>query len=1269
MAGPITTPVTTVKRSLPRRILRWVLRGLAGVIVLLVLAIAFLHTSWGKNVVRGVVEKRLAAKVNGSVRVGSLDYGFLFSSLSIGDIEIRNVASQPALAIAKVDLVIERSALLHKEIILDELTVTGLDARSPALKGLFKKSNSKPLGHVQIKRLAVTGKATITKPDGSVIAVDGLDLAGSVDARPSAQTLELALAKLAAKVDLPDRHVELALDGITVKKDGAVIDLAIAKVGAGAAVLEGITAHVDRKAQHALKITKARIDSAELAKLLGKPVLVDDVALDLTITGPESALVLAGTVATRDTRLVLSGKADVVAARPTYELDLRGAAKSADLTARPIPAVETDVRLHVAGSGRPPLDHEATIELQLGTTKVGTHVLDKVDAKILANRGAYTIERFGVQAVGFDIAASGTVSKDKQIDAHVGITGNVADAMTKLAAAGVKIPPRAPRLGKLDLAIDATGKLDGELGVTVQPTRIALAGGSVRIAGDATLANKKLKVAHANVTLGRLDLAQLARLAGRPPKAKGTLSGTLGLEKTPTSRDVRFAVDIALADKPLTVHATGTADLASAKIRADIATAGSPLATVDAKLPLDAKGFAPRGAWNIQLDVARRELASLAALLPGKKLLAGSVEVHATLGGSLARPTGTIAIAASTKQDIALTATLVPSANHLAVTTDGAIAMGGDKLAAIRGTVDMPYRLAGNKPDVAALRAGLVVDAVIDIPERTLASLATLRPKLATMPGTVAGTVAVKGALKTPAIDARIAWRGYTTASGKPGETRIAATGTPAKLVAQIDHGTLHVTADVDRSRRDRIAVKAKLRAAAAPLVEVIPSFVKVPPIELGTLDTNLDADVVLVDNKLDALVLAGTLDVAGAAVTIPNTKRRYHDITLSLAGEPGGLAIRTLTLHETDLQKRRIDVTGHLALDKAKPATLDLALVSTDWLVFGGDKLGKPDAPRATASFDIAARVDLTQPVIGVDATVKSLALLSPDRLERGHYFEKADLGGDILFVDGTTRPGKLPVAAVPAPKKRRPIDVRVHIPNAIHVEQTPLDLYAKGELVLAVRDEGIATRGELVMERGKVNLFGKDHALVHGKLVFDDAHPKGEFALEFARTLPNVAKRDLAASAGTANITFSGPPTKPKVTLHGAASAAMLEVMAMYNAGRPVNIARPGEPTSPMATAPRTDQWLMLTFMASNLPHLLFLDRITTWGEHRITNVEAERYRGKTHVRAVVRPPVPGRSENELQVDRVLVDTDRAAIGIGVRGGDRLGGGLGLFLEWSSD
>lgn len=1205
------------RRSLGRRIARVALRGFGVIVALVVLAVAFVHTPWGKDLVRSRIEATLGKKVNGTVRVGGLDYGFLFSSISLSQIEILDATGAKALAVGSVDVALDRGALLDKEIIVDTLAIADLDVRAPNLKGLFKPSPArKPLSHVAVRHFTISGSATLTNAD-----VRDLRIAGSIDARPAAKETVAVIDHLAATVLKGGKHIDVDVDGVTLRRTPASLDLDIAKLDAGALGIDTIAAHLalengKPRGQQAVSIGKLRVDSKQLAAFVGRPVLVGDVALDLALTGPAEALALTGAVRTGDTTLDLSGSLDIVAPEPRYNVSLVAAAKTADLSAR-VPALEAGARIDLKGQG--------------------------------IKRGAISAELgIDVKSLGFAITGGATLA-GTTVEGRVDINGNAARAMEMLAAAGVAIPAKAPRIGALDLGIVARGELDGELAVTLEPTQIALAGGSVRLAGDATLDNKKLRVAHANVTLAKLDLASLSRLAGRPPKANGSLSGAVSITRTPTSRAATYDLAVALVDKPVVITAAGTAGKSSANAHIEARHRKAVLAVVDATVP-----FAPTGAMSVRVDVARRPLADLADLVSPAvraklaKVPAGAdIEVHANLGGSRAQPTGVFS---------------------------ATLGLAGSTLAAVDGNL--------------AFAGGPTVDALVTLPHRSLASL---RPALARIDGTVGGTIAIRGALKTPGIDANLAWRGYRTATGAQGETTITATGTPSALAVAVSHNkALALTADIDRST-DRVAIRAHARAAKAALLPLLPAFAarspKLAAVELGTLDWNMDADLVLARNATGALALSqaavtGSLDVANASFALPDTKRRYRDIALSIVGEPNGIRIKNLVAHESDRQKadRRIGVTGLIALDNLRPRRLDLSLAARDWLLSGGDKFGKADAPRAAATFDINVGVDLTSPIIGVDATVRSLELRSPDRQERAHYVENISPGGDIIFVDGKTkRAGKLPVAALvapAAPRKRRPLDIRVHIPRAIRLEQTPMDLMARGDLAITVRDEGIKTRGTLTMESGTLELFGHSHKLTSGKVSFTDEHPKGLMELTFDRELPAYAKRELAANADAARITFTGNPTKPKVALAGAAGAGLADIMSMYNAGRPVSISRPGLPATATIEAPRGDQLMMLTFMASNLRHLLFLDRITAWSGDpqraygQVTNVEAERYTkdNKSRVRAVVRPTTPGRNTTEVQYDRLLINSDRTAVGVGVRAGDRLGGGVGVFLEWSS-
>ena len=1299
-----TAPVMTeTKRPLWKRLLRAAGGLVAAVLLLVVIAVALLHTGWGKSFVRGRVEAKLDSMVNGQVSVGDVDYTFMFGEIRVHDVTIRDAKGQPAIALGSLVVDLDRGSLLAGAPVLDEVVLAGVDVTivqtadgRSNLTGLFKKSDRKPLKSIAVKKLAVAGSATITKPDGTVVAVRELDIAASLSARPAAQEIDAVVQKIAAQVAItppsaPSKQLAVAIDNITLGRRKDAVDVEVGKLVAGALGIEGIAAHVKLADGHlagaqSITLGKARIDSKQLAALLGKQLLLDDVAIEMSVTGPADKLAIKGSVKTRGAQLALDGTANVAnRARPTYQLALVGTElRSVELMPGALP-VETELRVDLAGAGATPGDIDAELSLAVGPTKVKGIAIEGLLAKASAHRGAYKLENFDAHGLGFTIAASGEVAADKQVHGKLTVGGSPAEAMRVLGAAGIAIPRKAPLLKRLDLQVTAEGRLDGELAVALAPTTIAIAGGSIGIAGGAKLDNQKLQTATTRIDLKALDLAALARLAGKPPKVNGTLSGSIALAKTATAQSADYGITVALAKPAVTVVTNGHASATAATAHADVIRARDKavLATLNAQLPLDKKGLVRTAPMHVTVELARRSLGELADLVPEKlraKLPpAGTVELHADIAGSVEKPKGTIALAVDAKQNVELRAAITPTASGLAVTATGEVSLDDvpGQLATIDATVAMK--------SLALAKAG-TVDATIDIPDRALASLASLKPKLAELGGNLGGRIAVHGSATAPALDAKLRWHDYKTATGAAGETTIALAGTPQQLAATITHnGALTITADVDRSDPARVGVRAKARAAATPLLPLVPAFAaaKLPTKELGSLAWNMDGSFVLASGKIEQLAVEGTLDVTGGAIAIPHSERRLHDIGLHVASDATGLRIQGLELHETDVEvkDRRLAVTGHLAIDKLKPSKLELSLRAKDWLLFGGPTFGQPDAPRGSANFDIAVVADLTQPVIGIDATVRQLSLRAPDRQDRGHQAELASTAGDVIYLDGTNRAGVLPVTpvVVAEPRKVRPMDIRVHIPHPIRLIQAPFDVMARGELAVTVRDTGVQTRGTLTMESGTLFLFGYYHRLTEGSLAFTDEHPHGWLALSFERPLPDVAMRELALASGGAGVKFAGPPTKPKTQLGGSANAALAEVMAMYNTGHALYVTRPGLPASATVQAPRGDQLFVLTFMASNLPHLLFLDRVTAYADPyasrgnygRITNVEADHYARKERyrVRAVVRPPAPGRSSAELQMDRLLIHSDRAAAGVGVRAGDRGGGGIGAFVEWSSD
>ena len=665
--------------------------------------------------------------------------------------------------------------------------------------------------------------------------------------------------------------------------------------------------------------------------------------------------------------------------------------------------------------------------------------------------------------------------------------------------------------------------------------------------------------------------------------------------------------------------------------------------------------------------------------------------MHADLAGTPKAPSGTIDVTASADalpalgtQKLAIHTTLTPGPTGLVAVGATTIALDTKEPIAVDARVELPpLRFVGTRLDVDALRAGARFYADLVVPERAIATLAPLRDKLARVDGTVGGHLAATGGAGGVQLGGELHWQGSKLADGSAGQTTLALTGKPDDLAVIVHHGALAIVAGITR-HGDRVDVQVTAHADPTPPLALVPAFAFTPDglagltYETGALKIDLGGSIALEHGAVVEHHAHGGLDLTGASFAIPHTDRKWHDIGLSLTAADDHVHLASLALHESDIQDgdRNVVITGDLARDRAS-----LSIAAHDWLVSGGSLFGEHDAPRAAVDADIAIAADLTAQIPAIDATVRKLELRSPDRQERAHQPEQISVGGDVIYLDGKTPAGKLP--AIPAPEVEPPrprphVDVRVHIPRSIHVVQTPFDLYAHGELTVTVRDEGIATRGTLAMDRGELYLFGRYHDLVDGKVSFTDEHPHGWLELAFERRVPDISMRDLARTSGNGRITFEGAPAKPKVTLGGASGGGLFETMSMLNAGRPVAVSAPDLPVSETVQVPSSDQLFVLTFMGSNLPHLMFLDRIFAWadpyeptgGYGQIHDVDAEKSLrgGDVRVRAVLRPPTPGRSEGELQLDRVLVHDDRTSMGVGLRAGDRIGGGLGLFLEWSS-
>ncbi|MEO8554924.1 MAG: hypothetical protein ABI678_33325, partial [Kofleriaceae bacterium] len=386
----------------PRRVLRWLVRGLLALIVLVAILVALLHTPWGKSFVRGRIEAKLAAAVDGRVHLGAVDYGFLFSHLELKDLEIRDRDGKPALAIGSLHVVANRMSLLRgapeiSDLAIDGLAVTahvGADGRS-SLAGLFRPSGSPPPASIHVAKLHVAGAATIARPDGTTFTISELAIDGAASARPAAHVVDATLAGLTAKIAIavpgsPVKQLDLALGPVTVKRDGGAIDAKLEHLAFGAFSIGELRAQLAvvggvLSGPQAITIAHATIDHAKLQSLLGREVIAGDGAFDASLAGPPDKLAAHGVVTMGRAKLTLEGTADLSdPAKPRYQLALTGEGAIADVMAKTpptVPPIATTIRIAVDGSGLVPPDLDANVTLDLGKTRIGKLAVDSVAAR------------------------------------------------------------------------------------------------------------------------------------------------------------------------------------------------------------------------------------------------------------------------------------------------------------------------------------------------------------------------------------------------------------------------------------------------------------------------------------------------------------------------------------------------------------------------------------------------------------------------------------------------------------------------------------------------------------------------------------------------------------------------------------------------------------------------------------------------------------------------------------------------------------------------
>jgi hypothetical protein len=825
-----------------------------------------------------------------------------------------------------------------------------------------------------------------------------------------------------------------------------------------------------------------------------------------------------------------------------------------------------------------------------------------------------------------------------------------------------------------------------------------------------------------------LPPAVRARLARLPPDTD--LEAHVALEGTSDAPRGTFVVSAEGALAPVDarqalelrgrIEPDGRSSRASATLDAWIDRREKPAAHADVsarfeRSPLVAGG-ARRFAWTLDLAIPDRRLEDLPLL--AERGISGRVGADIELRGSERDARGSIQarVAEFRRADLGpLGAVLDAKLGDSGTDVDLAVRASDFEAARLRGRVGVSG--AGLIPALRERRLrDPSLDLALDLPRRSFRQWAALRPKLADLIGSVGGNVRIGGSVRQPLANGTIAADGFDMLGGAPGraELDLALGAEDVTLDLSLGpRGSPEVAVAVEGKREELEALvrsksgtrTATLRARArsdSTLAAVVPKLTpRLAALRAsGDFDWNMDAEIRLKSDEgkrsLDDGSVIGVLSVTRGEVPIVDSSRRYRNVELRIVSRADAVAIEKLSLTESDRENRarRLHATGRIGWRRLRPERVKLALHADDWLLFGGDTLGKPDAPRAALSADIDIDGAVGGAVRTLDVSVKKLALRMPDRFDKAHWPEQTSLGDVAFLGDEGVRLGKL-AKPKPAPKPHAaPADpakvhtwIRVRIPRPVHVQKPPFDMRASGALdVRLVHGEPRPRlHGELTVHEGHMDLGGRDHRIDRRKksrIFFDDAHPGGELDLYVALAPHPAVLRDVSrASAGgdDVRIHLAGPIAKPVSTVTGVGNADLWDILPVHNAGRVKYTTRPDMPASSSAQVPREYDVVLLSYMAANLPHNLILDRMNAWADEyddrrahgRIRHLEAERYSesGKSRVRVLSRPPTMGQSEAELEAGYLFHNAARTKLGVGLVAGSRVGGGPALFFEWASD
>lgn len=750
----------------PRKRWRRALTLVVGVpLTVLVVAVALLHTGWGKSRVKGLLVAKLAERVDGTVAIGGLDYR-LGGTITVRDVRLTGRDGVEAIALPELEIVPEWGALLRgktsfKSITLRHLAVAvarGEDGRTN-LQRLFPAreaappATAKPGRPLHVGALRVEDATVVARKEGAGSAtVRGLGIEASLDLDPLEKTVDFVASSVTGGVVLEGRPAtepatapptELRLADL---RGGFEVHT---RAGTGAFTLLPLTATatLTRGTTHTLPISlgKSTFDLGPSEGLLGANVgalVTGIVSLDaVRFANGEDPLtrerrgdllglhVDAARVNAIAGRELLAGDVDITAqvAGPPEATTFTGTAKSGGATATlkgqfgleggdaTVTITDFDSsKLFGAGVLLPPTTLERLTVVAHGKRRAGDHpggrTVPLTPADVTAD-----FEIHGKNGRFRGVALESLAAKGRFAEGTLTVEALTAKALgQEVSVRGTVVPA--------DRAVDLTVTSSGDVGATLGalraagvPVKATLPAGllQLRPATSFRQADLELRVtgkaaAGSPPDLGlaghvTLNALPLAAIAPRLGANAGTVSGTVTVGGTTTAPSGAIDLRVTAGERHETIRGSLHPGTAALAFAGDFAQG-------DASIPLlpALRGLDPNGRLVVTVAVPE-------TVLP--PAVDGTAALDLRITGTPARPNGrlTARVHANKFKDLetTLTAVLAPAGRGVSLTTTVKAAASAERDAPASGEAEVVVSLP-HSPFVTRSLAGLTWTARVD---------------------------------------------------------------------------------------------------------------------------------------------------------------------------------------------------------------------------------------------------------------------------------------------------------------------------------------------------------------------------------------------------------------------------------------------------------------------------------------------------------------------------------------------------------------------------